>query len=426
MRKILDFFQDKVMDFFVAIGENKYMQAIRNGMMMVIPFIIVGSLFTIISSFPFKWWTSFIEPYVKYFNVGYDLTFGMIAIIATIGIAYNLAKALKIDAIGTSLTALIGFLVLQVAPPEFKISTANFGASGLFTAIIVGLLTAKVIEIFYKRNITIKLPKGVPSYVSDSFTILIPSFTLIVGLWLIRVPLNFDINALITKIISPLVFGLDTLPGVLVLVFFTLLLWICGINGDSIFGGIYYPVMLGFLADNAAASAAGEPIPHVIADGFYYFGMWFGGTGGTIGLVILMLLSKSKTFKSLGKICLPPGIFCINEPLVFGFPIMLNPIIMIPYILTPIILLTITYFLMSFGIIGKPIVSVPWTTPPIISGFLVTGGDWRAAVWQAIELVFSVCIYYPFFKVAERIKLKEEEELLQDEMFSEGKIANEI
>lgn len=414
------------MDSFVAVGENKYMQAIRNGMMMILPFIIVGSLFTIITSFPFQWWTNLIEPYVKYLNVGYDLTFGMIGIIATLGIAYSLAKSLKIDAIGTSITALIGFLILQVTPPDFKISTANFGASGLFTAIIVGLLSAKVIEFFVKKNITIKLPNGVPSYVSDSFTILIPSFTLIIGLWIIRVPLNFDINALIAKIISPLVFGLDTLPGLLVLIFFTLLLWLCGINGDSIFGGIYYPVMLGFLAENAEASAAGEPIPHVIADGLYYFGMWFGGTGGTIGLVILMLFSKSKTYKSLGKICLPPGIFCINEPLVFGFPIMLNPLIMIPYILTPMILVSITYFLMSFGIIGKPIVSVPWTTPPIISGFLVTGGDWRAAVWQAIELVLSVLIYYPFFKVAERVKLKEEKELAQEERNMEGQIASEI
>ncbi|WP_186328868.1 PTS sugar transporter subunit IIC [Bacillus sp. X1(2014)] len=426
MKKLFDFFQEKLMDGFVAVGENKYMQAIRNGMMMILPFIIVGSLFTIISSFPFKWWTNLIEPYVKYFNVGYDLTFGMIGIIATLSIAYNLAKALKIDAIGTAITALVGFLILQVAPPDLKINTANFGASGLFTAIIVALLSAKVIEFFVKKRITIKLPTGVPSYVSDSFTILIPSFTLIIGFWLIRVPLNFDINALIAKMISPLVFGLDTLPGVLVLIFFTLLLWICGINGDSIFGGIYYPVMLGFLAENAEANAAGEAVPHVIADGLYYFGMWFGGTGGTIGLVLLMLFSKSKTYRSLGKICLPPGIFCINEPLVFGFPIMLNPIIMIPYILTPMILVTITYFLMSFGIIGRPIVSVPWTTPPIFSGFLVTGGDWRAAVWQAIELVLSVLIYFPFFKVAERVKMKEEKELEQNESHLEGPIANEI
>lgn len=426
MKKLFDFFQEKLMDGFVAVGDNKYMQAIRNGMMMILPFIIVGSLFTIISSFPFKWWTNLIEPYVKYFNVGYDLTFGMIGIIATLSIAYNLAKALKIDAIGTALTALVGFLILQVAPPDLKISTANFGASGLFTAIIVALLSAKVIEFFVKKSITIKLPNGVPSYVSDSFTILIPSFILIIGFWLIRVPFNFDINALIAKVISPLVFGLDTLPGVLVLIFFTLLLWICGINGDSIFGGIYYPVMLGFLAENAKASAAGEEVPHVIADGLYYFGMWFGGTGGTIGLVLLMLFSKSKTYRSLGKICLPPGIFCINEPLVFGFPIMLNPIIMIPYILTPMILITITYFLMSFGIIGKPIVSVPWTTPPIFSGFLVTGGDWRAAVWQAIELVLSVLIYYPFFKIAERVKMKEEKELEQKESNLEGQMASEI
>ena len=399
----------------IAIGENRYMQAIRNGMMMIIPFVIIGSIFTVISSFPSESWMKVIEPYVDMINVGNTMTFGMISLIAVAGIAYHMALMSKIDPIGTAVTALIGFLVLQVNTSDYSVMTDNFGASGLFTAIAVSLLAAETISFFYRRNITIKMPKGVPTYVSDSFTVIIPALVFIVLLWVIRVFFNFDVNLLMEKLLSPLVFGLGTLPGVLFLTLLTTLVWVCGINGDNVLAGIVYPVMLGYLADNSAAFAAGETVPHITAYGFFYFNLWLGGTGATVGLVMLMMRSRSKTYRSLGKICAPPTIFNINEPLVFGFPIMLNPMVLVPYILTPLILQTITYGLMYFGLIGKVVVAIPWTTPPLLSGYLATGGDWRAVLWQAVALVISVCVYYPFFKASEKSKLKEEQMLEQAE-----------
>ncbi|HHY0335920.1 TPA: PTS sugar transporter subunit IIC [Vibrio cholerae] len=411
MNKLSIFFQNKFVPIMVALGENRYMQAVRNGMMMIIPFIIIGSIFTVIASFPSEAWTDLIEPYAGMINVGNTMTFGMISLIAVASIGYHMAVVHKIDPIGTSVTALVGFLVLQVNTEDFSVMTSNFGASGLFTAIAVGLLCAETIVFFYKRKITIKMPKGVPSYVSDSFTVIVPALVFITFLWFVRVFLNFDVNLLIERILSPLVFGLDTLPGILILTFFTSLIWVCGINGDNIFAGIVYPVLLGYLANNSAAFAAGETIPHVTAYGFFYFNLWLGGTGATVGLVILMLRSRSKTYRSLSKICTPPTVFNINEPLVFGFPIMLNPVVILPYVLTPVILQAATYGLMYYGLIGKVVVAIPWTTPPLLSGYLSTGGDIRAVVWQAISILISVCVYYPFFKVSEKAKLIEEQEL---------------
>lgn len=415
MNKVMNFFQEKVMNILIGIGENRYMQVLRNGVMVIIPFTVIGSIFLIISSFPSEIWQRIVKPYVPMLNVGYNVTFGLIAIFASLGIGYYMSKMNKTDPLTGSLVSLACFLTLQITP-DYGLDITNFGASGLFTAIIVGLLSNEIIYFFVKRNLVIKLPKGVPPAVSNSFTVLVPSIVAIVGFWFIRVVLNFDLNIIITKILSPLVFGLNTLPGLLVLVFFILLLWVCGIHGDSVFSGIYTPVFLGYLAANAAAVKNGQPIPYITADGFFYFGMWFGGTGGTIGLVLLMLKSKSKTYRSLGKICFSPSIFCINEPLVFGFPIVLNPLIMIPYILTPMILLSITYFLMHFNIIGRPIIAIPWTTPPIISGFISTGGDFRAAIWQIIELFLSALIYYPFFKILEKREIaKENGEITESE-----------
>ncbi|WP_019616794.1 PTS sugar transporter subunit IIC [Psychromonas ossibalaenae] len=415
MNKITSFFQDKIVPMLIMIGENRYMQATRNGMTMVIPFVIIGSVFTVISSFPSEAWTSIIEPYVDMINVGNTLTFGMIALIAVVCISYSMALMEKIDPIGTAVTALIGFLILQVSTSDYSLMTDNFGASGLFTAILVALLCPEIIIFFVHRNITIKMPPGVPSYVSDSFTVIIPALVFIVLLWVIRVLFNFDVNGVMEQLLSPLVFGLSTLPGIMFLTFITTLLWTCGINGDNVLAGVTYPVLLALLAENSAAFAAGESIPHITAYGFFYFNMWLGGTGATVGLVMLMVRSRSKTYRALGKICVPPTVFNINEPVVFGFPIMLNPMVLLPYIFTPLILQVGTYFLMKLELIGKVVVGIPWTTPPLLSGYLSTGGDWRAVIWQALCIVISVCVYYPFFKASEKSKVQEEKLLEEQE-----------
>lgn len=210
-------------------------------------------------------------------------------------------------------------------------------------------------------------------------------------------------------IFSPLVVGLSSIWGVELAIFLVCLLWTVGIHGTNIVGSIYTPVFLTFLTQNINAVAKGKAPINITADGFLNFGMTIGSTGAILGLVLCMFTAKSKRYQAMRNLSIMPAIFNISEPVMFGVPVILNPTLMIPFILVPMILQFITYFLMKLHIIGMIVAQVPWTTPTIISGFLMTGGDWRAAVWQAIELIFAILAYYPFFKSLDRQALKQEE-----------------
>jgi len=165
---------------------------------------------------------------------------------------------------------------------------------------------------------------------------------------------------------------------------------------------------LQYLAANVEAVTSGQPLPYITAYGFFTAFVNVGGTGATLGLALVMLNSQEPGFRKVSRLSLPTQIFQINEPIFFGMPIVLNPIFMMPYILSALVLTTCSYLLMSWNVIHKPFVNVPWTTPPIIGHYLVTGGDWRAAVWGAISILIAMLVYYPFAKVAERQRLAAE------------------
>jgi len=407
MDAFMNFFENVIVPPLAKLGELKHLRAIRNGLAVTIPFIIIGSLFLIISNIPISGWDKIIGGYADKLAVPVNVSFGMLAVLASLGIGYNLSKEVGVDPISGALLSLVAFFVTQVTD-KYTLDTSNFGSSGLFTAIIVSIIAVESMKFFIKKNIVIRLPEGVPPAVANSFISLLPGAAVIVLLWFIRVVLGFDITAFLKMVFSPLVFALNTLPGILVYMLMVCLLWVVGIHGDNIMSAVGAPIFLQYITENSQAFLNHQPIPYITAQGFIDFFVNIGGTGATLALVILMIGSKSKVYNSLGKLALPSGIFEINEPVTFGFPIVLNPIMMIPYIVTPLILTTVTYLLMYFHIIGRPVILVPWTMPPIISHFLVTGGDWRAAVWGLISIIISALVYLPFFKVAERRQLEEE------------------
>lgn len=404
MEKFMNFFQEKLVPPMIKVGEQKHLKAVRNGISATIPFIIIGSAFLIIGNLPFPWWTSFIGSFAAKLNAPVTATFGVLSILATAGIGYNLAKDYKLDPISGAILSIVGFMLTQMTP-EYSLDLTNFGSTGLFTAIIISLIAVEILRFFVKHDFVIKLPKGVPQAIANSFASMVPGAALILSVWIIRVVIGFDITAFLVIVFSPLVFALNTLPGMLVLVLFTGLLWSVGIHGDAVLGSIASPIYLQFIAANTLAYANHLPIPYITAEGFYSMFICLGGTGAVMAIVILSLASKSKVYKAFGKLALPSSIFQISEPVAFGFPIVFNPFVFIPFIVTPMILAAITYMLMLYNIIGRPVAMIPWTMPPIIGPFIVTGGDWRAAAWSVISIGISVIIYYPFFKVAEKQQL---------------------
>ena len=288
----------------------------------------------------------------------------------------------------------------------WSLSMNGLGSQGLFTAVFVALITVVVQRFFGERNLVVRLPKSVPPVVYESFVSLTPMVFLVVVFWAIRFLCGVDINGVVTTVLKPLVLALNTLPGILAYAFLVTLLWSVGINGDNAMDAVVAGIFLQYLAENVSAVSEGRPLPYITAYGFFTVFVNVGGTGATIALALILMNSKEPGFRQVSRLSLPTQVFQINEPIFFGIPIVLNPVFMIPYVLNALILTTGTYFLMDWGWIRKPFVNVPWTTPPVIGHFLVTGGDWKAAVWGVVSLIIAMVIYFPFAKIAERQRLK--------------------
>ena len=395
-----------------AVSENSYMSAIRAGMVSVVPLTIIGGLFIIVAFLPVAGWDKIIEPYLKILQVPVTATFGMLSVFVCFSIGYDLGKQLKQEAIVSASIATVVFLMIQLKlgakPEDLSFSMENLGSKGLFTAVIIALISVRVQKFFTDKNMVIKLPKNVPPVVYESFVSLSPLFFLVLVFWVIRFVLGVDIDLIVQTAFGPLVFALNTLPGILVYALLVTLLWSVGINGDNAVDAIVAPIFLQYLAENVTATAAHQPLPYITALGFFTTFVNVGGTGATIALALIMWNSKEPGYRKVSRLSLPTQIFQINEPIFFGFPIVLNPILMMPYILNALILTTGTYLLMQWGLINKPFVNVPWTTPPIIGHYLVSGGDWRAAAWGALSIVIAMAVYYPFAKIAERQRLNAE------------------
>jgi PTS system cellobiose-specific IIC component len=253
------------------------------------------------------------------------------------------------------------------------------------------------------------MPDSVPTSVARSFEALIPVSIVLLVMTLITVVFAVDLHSLVDKAVAPLISAGDTLPGVLIPVFLITFFWSFGIHGVSVVGAVARPVWEVYLGNNSAAVAAGKAIPHIAPETFFQWFIWIGGSGATLGLVIAMLLTaKSSYSKAMGKATIVPSIFNINEPVIFGMPIVLNPVLIIPFIITPLIGATLAYIATSIGLVNPTYVMVPWTLPAPIGAYLSTGGDWRAIVLVMVNLTISVLIYLPFFKMYDKKLLAQE------------------
>jgi cellobiose PTS system EIIC component len=393
-----------------ALSENTYLSAIRAGMVAVVPLTIIGGLFMIVVNLPVDNWEKRAAAYLPLLKVPVTATFGVLGLVACLAIAYDLGSRLKQDAFVSAILAGVVFLMIQVdpAPEEQALVMSGLGSKGLFTGILIALICVRVQKLFTDWNLVIRMPASVPPVVYESFLSLVPLFCLVVVFWLIRFMWGVDINHLVQRAFAPLVFALNTLPGILVYAFLVTMLWSVGIHGDNALDAIVSPIFLQYLAENVAAMTQGQPLPYVTANGFFSTFVNVGGTGATIALALVLLNSKEPGFRQVSRLSLPTQVFQINEPIMFGIPVVLNPMLMVPYILNALILTAGTFLLMQWGVIRKPFVNVPWTTPPIIGHYLVTGGDWKAAAWGAISIVIAMIVYFPFAKAAERQRLRAE------------------
>jgi cellobiose PTS system EIIC component len=387
-----------------AVAGNTYLSAIRAGMVAIVPLTIVGGLFLIAGHVPVAGWEARVAPYMPILQIPVTATFGLLAVFACLAIAYDLGRRLGQEAIVSATMAAAVFMLLQIDPGKESFRMESLGSAGLFTAILIALVTVRVQKFFADCNLVVRLPATVPPVVYESFLSLTPLLFLVVSFWALRFVLGVDVNAAVQSAFSPMVFALNTLPGILVYALLVTLLWSVGINGDNTLDAFVAPIFLQYLAANVTATAAGQPLPYVTAYGFFTTFVNVGGTGATIGLALVLWNSRDAGYRKVSRLSLPTQIFQINEPIFFGLPIVLNPVFMIPYVLNALILTTGSYLLMHWGAIHKPFVNVPWTTPPIVGHYLVSGGDWRAAVWGAASILIAMAVYFPFARTAEHLR----------------------
>jgi cellobiose PTS system EIIC component len=390
------------------LSENVHLAAIRAGMVAVVPLTIVGGIFTIVTFLPVPGWEARVAPFRGLLAIPVTATFGLLAVVACFSIAYDLGLRLRQEPLVSASIATVIFLMIQIDGQQQTLVMDGLGSKGLFTAILVAVVCVRVQKFFTDRDLVVRMPRNVPRIVADSFLSLTPLLFLVVAFWLVRFALNLNINAVVQTAFAPLVFALNTLPGILLYAFAVTLLWSVGINGDNAVDAVVAPIFLQYLSANVEAMTGGQPLPYITAYGFFTTFVNVGGTGATIALALLLCRSKDPGFRSVSRLSLPMQIFQINEPIFFGLPIVLNPVFMIPYVLNALILTSATYLLMQWNAIHRPFVNVPWTTPPIIGHYLVSGGDWRAALWGAMSIVIAAVVYLPFARAAERQRGKTE------------------
>lgn len=413
MDKFLEFLEGKLGPIAYKLNANRYLSAIKEGFFGAMSLLIIGSMFLLVANLPIPGYADFMAgvfgaDWTQFFMVPFDMTMNIMTIFVMIGMAKDLCKTYGIDDVAGIIYALVGFLILTPSilstDNAAGIPMGNLSASGLFLGMMSTVLAVEIVRFVLGRGWTIKMPDSVPANVARSFDALIPGLFVILVfdiLKLIFAMTSFETaQAFIFEIIqAPLTSIGATLPATILVVILETLLFSFGLHGPNILGAVMNPIWLTLTAENASAYAAGEVLPNIVNAQFYANFIKIGGAGATFGLALLCLfVAKSSQFKTLGKLAIGPAIFNINEPLIFGMPIVLNPILMIPFIVSPVVMTTLTYILMNIGLISLTNgVNIPWTTPPIISGFLISG--WQGAVWQVIEMGLSALIFYPFFKL---------------------------
>ncbi|PWI82942.1 PTS cellobiose transporter subunit IIC [Enterococcus faecalis] len=421
MKNFLSFLENKLAPLGEKIGKQRHLKALREGIMMAMPLVLIGSFFVLIKDFPIAAWNDWLKSHwdlASLLNTMANNSFGLMALVTVFGISYRLAESYDTDGPSSGVLALGAFLLMTPSIVDkseaLGIPYSMLGGKGIFAAIVVGMISAEIYRWFIQKKITIKMPESVPDAVSKSFSALIPGIVILVFfagvLKLIELSGLGSLNNILSVVIgTPLGYIASTLLGTFIAVLLNSIFWFCGVNGGQVVGSVMNPLWIQYADDNRIAQAAGETLPHIVTAPFMDLFVYIGGGGATIGLALcLMFFSKSKEYKTLGKVSGIPALFNINTAILFTFPTVLNPIMLIPFVLTPIVNAIITYFSMVMGLVPYTTgVTLPWTTPPIIGGFLATG-SWKGAVLQVILVFVSFVIYFPFFKAADRNNLLDE------------------
>lgn len=440
---MLEGFTDWMEEHFVPvaakIGSNKFLVAIRDAFVAIMPITMTGAIATLLNVFfrdlPNSYWPDLhIAENMSWLisingNVWWA-TLAMLSLAFVFALGYQVAKTFKTDALAGGLVAFASYIA--VTPQVATIAEAGpngadavgwgflnynyLDAKGLFIALIIGLISSIIYsKLMNNKKMTIKMPDSVPPAVSRTFASIIPGIIAIyvcgIAAWATsEMTGGLAIGDVVLKYVQMPFLGLSQgLGAVLIIVLAVQLLWFFGLHGTNVLGAVLDGTYLTALTMNDSLYQAGQPMEYLWTRGTFDAFVWMGGAGCTIAFVIAILIfSKRADSRAVAKMSAPMAVFNIDEPVVFGMPVVLNPIYFIPWLLVPCVLTIVSYLVIAAGWVPYVHVVVPWVVPPILYAFLATGGSIAAAILALVNLVIAVAIWSVFVIMANRVQTEEE------------------
>lgn len=436
---MFEFLEKYLMGPLTKISNFKLVRAITAAGMASITFSIVGSMFLVLNVLPTVItplqgiYDATLVKVTDIYMLAYNASMAIIGLYFLIVIPYQYTKLiaeeedLDLSPITGMLLTVFGFFMLipqftnteglkYLHDPANNIingwamgaGPTRLGAVGIFIAIIMSFLCVRLYKFCIQKHIVIKMPDAVPEGVANSFTALIPAFMLAFAVMIVNgILISFGTDAF-EVIALPFGFVTDianSWPGLVVIYFLMHSLWLVGIHGATIIASLITPIVLGNLEKNV--NGANIPFAGEFANAYAIIG----GSGATLVFTILLaFMARSNQLKMLGRAAIVPAIFNINEPIIFGLPIVYNPYFAIPFFLAPIASMTVAYFATTLNFVRPIIAQQPWPTPVGIGAFIATGGDWRAIIVAILCALVAGVIYFPFFKKRDNELYKMEQE----------------
>lgn len=414
MDKLVELIEEKLVPLLTEFASFRPMQVIRNGMVALVPMILLSSIFLILYMLGSPMDSGdallpFVTPFLDKLLVVHQYGLSFMALYASIAFGIAFSDVYDTDKMATAILSLNCFLAININNFNVDVSTlvANFAGQGLFGCMISSFIAGFFMYECNKRKITINLPSSVPPEILNSFKAIVPFILAVPVCWIIRTVFNFDVAVFLNTALGPIFSYADSPLGYGLYCFILLVLWSVGMHGDNILDSIASPLTLLWGAENAAAATAGTALtalPHVWAYSFRFFHLW---VAGIWPLAVYLLFSKCKAHKAFGRTIAIPTFF-ICEPMMFGAPIVLQPILFIPMILSGTISGIVGYLIMNAGFINRIFVNVPWTVPHPLFELMSVGGDFKALIIPVVSFIIGMIIWYPFFKAYEKQGLEQE------------------
>lgn len=414
---------EKWKPLFEKISRNKYLRSIRDGFIAAMPIVLFSSIFMLVAFVPeifgFKWPEATLNMILK----PYNYSMGILALIVAGTTAKSLTDSLnrdmpknnQINNISTFMAAIVCFLLISVDAIEGGFANGYMGSKGLITAFISAFVVCNIYKVCIKNNITIKMPDAVPPNISQTFKDIIPFGLSALVFWIFDMAfrnfMGYNFAEGVILFFQPLFTAADGYLGLAIIYGAMSLFWFVGIQGPSIVEPAVSAIYYVNIATNLSLFQNGEQAVNILTPGVQQFVATIGGTGATLVITLMFaFLSKSKELKAVGKASSIPVLFGVNEPILFGAPLILNPIFFVPFIGAPIV--NVWLFKIFVDVLGMNsfMYILPWTTPGPIGIILGCGMGLLSIVFAVLVLVVDFVIYYPFFKVYDKQKVEEEKE----------------